>query len=60
MSAVTVAMLIAIRVTNNALDNVGKYPLTDDEKEILEDAGFNDPIQIKEINNELESLNFNE
>ena len=60
MSAVTVAMLIAIRVTNNALDNDGKYPLTDDEKEILEDAGFNDPIQIKEINNELEGLNFNE
>ena len=60
MSAVTVAMLIAIRVTDNALNNVGKYPLTEDEKQILKDAGLDDPIQIKDINNELKDLIFNE
>ena len=59
MSAVTVAMLIAIRVTDNALNKVGKYPLTNQEKKILIDAGFN-TIDIENINLEIESLNFNE
>ena len=59
MSAVTVAMLSAIRVTDNALNKVGKYPLTNQEKKILIDAGFN-PIDIENINQEIESLNFNE
>jgi len=59
MSAVTVAMLIAIRVTDNALNKVGKYPLTNEEKKILIDAGFN-PIDIENINQEIEALNFNE
>ena len=59
MSAVTVAMLIAIKVTDNALNKVGKYPLTNQEKKILIDAGFN-PIDIENINQEIESLNFNE
>tara|TARA_Y100000991_G_C21700424_1_gene233463 strand:+ start:15 stop:224 length:210 start_codon:yes stop_codon:yes gene_type:complete len=59
MSAVTVAMLIAIRVTDNALNKVGKYPLTNQEKKILIDAGFN-PIDIENINQEIESINFNE
>ena len=59
MSAVTVAMLIAIRVTDNALNKVGKYPLTNQEKKILIDAGFNS-IDIENINLEIESLNFNE
>ena len=58
MSAVTVAMLIAIRVTDNALNQVGKYPLTNEEKQILIDAGFN-LIDIENINQEIESLNFN-
>ena len=34
MSAVTVAMLIAIKVSDNALSTVGKYPLTKEEQEI--------------------------
>ena len=59
MSAVTVAMLIAIRVTDNALNKVGKYPLTNEEKEILLDAGFNS-IDIDKINEEIkEDLKFN-
>ena len=40
MSAVTVAMLIAINVSDKALTKVGGYPLTNEEKEILIDAGF--------------------
>ena len=59
MSAITVAMLIAIRVTDNALNKVGKYPLTNEEKQILIDAGFNlQDIEI--INQEIESLQFND
>ena len=57
MSAVTLAMLIAIRVTDNALSKVGKYPLTNEEDDILLDAGFN-AIDIENINQEIESLNF--
>ena len=38
MSAVTVAMLIAVKVTDEALSKVGNYPLTDLELEILENA----------------------
>ena len=59
MSAVTVAMLIAIKLTDNALTKVGKYPLTNEEKQILTDAGFNS-IDIENINQEIESLNFYE
>ena len=60
MSAVTVAMLIAIRVTDDALKKVGKYPLTNEEKEILNDAGFNS-IDIDKINDEIKNdINFNE
>tara|TARA_A100001388_G_C28689237_1_gene460453 strand:+ start:735 stop:947 length:213 start_codon:yes stop_codon:yes gene_type:complete len=60
MSAVTVAMLIAIRLTDDALKKVGKYPLTNEEKEILNDAGFNS-IDIEKINDEIKNdINFNE
>ena len=59
MSAVTVAMLIAIKVTNNSLNKVGKYPLTNQERQILIDAGFSS-IDIENINQEIESLQFND
>ena len=59
MSAVTLAMLLAIDITDKALNNVGKYPLTSEERQILIDAGFNlQDIEI--INQEIESLQFNE
>ena len=59
MSAVTVAMLIAIRFTDDALTKYGKYPLTNEEKKILLDAGYNS-IDIEQINREIEEdLNFN-
>ena len=59
MSAVTVAMLIAINVTNKSLNNIGKYPLTNEERQILIDAGYSS-LDIENINQEIKSLNFNE
>ena len=59
MSAVTVAMLIAINVSDKALTKVGKYPLTNEERLILINAGFS-LIDIENINQEIESLDFND
>ncbi len=59
MSAVTLAMLLAIDITDKALNKVGKYPLTSEERQILIDAGFNfQDIEI--INQEIDSLQFND
>ena len=58
MSAVTVAMLVAINISNKALNNVGKYPLTFEERNILIDAGY-DLIDIENINEEIKQLDFN-
>ena len=59
MSAVTVAMLLAVDVTDKALVKVGKYPLTSQERQILIDAGFN-LNDIENINEEIKLLEFNE
>ena len=59
MSAVTVAMLIAINFTDKSLINAGKYPLTSEEKRILKTAGFND-VDIDNLNQDIKSLNFDE
>ena len=59
MSAVTVAMLLAVDVTDKALVKVGKYPLTRQERQILIDAGFN-LNDIENINEEIKLLEFNE
>ena len=59
MSAVTLAMLIAIKVTDNALNDVGKYPLTTKERQIMLDAGFTF-ADIDNINEEIKAINFNE
>ena len=59
MSAVTVAMLMAVDVTDKALLKVGKYPLTSQERQILINAGFNlEDIEI--VNEEIKLLQFNE
>ena len=58
MSAVTVAMLVAINISDKALSNVGKYPLTSKEREILINAGFS-LIDIENINEEIKQLDFN-
>ena len=59
MSAVTVAMLMAVDVTDKALLKVGKYPLTNQERQILIDAGFN-LTDIENLNQEITLLKFNE
>ena len=59
MSAVTVAMLISINITDKALKEAGRYPLTNQERKILTDAGFN-YSDIENINQEINSLKFNE
>tara|TARA_A100001388_G_C28439164_1_gene343326 strand:- start:237 stop:446 length:210 start_codon:yes stop_codon:yes gene_type:complete len=59
MSAVTVAMLMAVDVTDKALLKVGKYPLTSQERQILIDAGFS-LIEIDNLNQEIRLLKFNE
>ena len=59
MSAVTLAMLLAINVTDKALNKVGKYPLTNEEREILIDAGYN-LVDIENLNQEINSLKFNQ
>ena len=59
MSAVTLAMLLAIDITDKALSNVGKYPLTIEERQILIDAGF-DLKDIENINQEIKALKFND
>ena len=58
MSAVTVAMLVAINISDKALTNVGKYPLTVEERKILIDAGFS-LVDIENINQEIKQLDFN-
>ena len=35
MSGVTLALLLAIEITDKALTKVGKYPLTNQERQIL-------------------------
>ena len=58
MSAVTVAMLIAVKVSDNALSNVGKYPLSESEKDILRFADYNE-ADIQNLNDEIkETLKF--
>ena len=57
MSGVTLALLLAIDITDKALTKVGKYPLTTQERKILIDAGF-DFQDIENINQEIKSLNF--
>ena len=59
MSAVTVAMLIAVDVTDKALLKVGKNPLSSQERKILIDAGFN-LTEIENLNQEIKLLKFNQ
>ena len=58
MSAVTVAMLLAIDITDKALTKVGKYPLTTQERQVLIDAGFT-LEDIENINQEIKLIDFN-
>jgi hypothetical protein len=57
MSAATVAMLGTLNFTNKVLKEVGKDPLSEKERNILIDAGFN-LSEVDVINQEIEALNF--
>ena len=59
MSAVSVAMLMAVDVTDKALLKVGKYPLNMQERQILIDAGYT-LTDIENLNQEINLLKFNE
>ena len=58
MSAATVSMLIALRVTNETFKNVGRQPLSQEEKSILFKAGFNDKEDTLIINSHIKDLTF--
>ena len=58
MSAATVAMLIAIKITGESLDNVGKNPITEKEIQILPISYRNDD-DIKILNEDIKMLDFN-
>ena len=58
MSAVSVALLIAIDFTDKTLLKVGKHPLTNEEREILINAGLKS--EIENLNQEIKLLKFNE
>ena len=57
MSAATVAMLVALNISNNALKKVGKNPINEQEKEILLNAGFTSG-DFDLVNQDIEILNF--
>ena len=57
MSAATVAMLVALNISSQALKTVGKHPITEQEKEILLNAGFSSS-EIDLVNQDIEILNF--
>ena len=57
MSAATVAMLVALNISNQSLKSVGKHPITEEEKEILLNAGFS-LGDIDLVNQDIEILNF--
>ena len=57
MSAATIAMLVALNITNQALKKVGKHPITEQEKEIILNAGFTSG-DIDLVNQDIEILNF--
>ncbi len=57
MSAATVAMLVALNISNQAIKKVGKHPITEQEKEILLNAGFSSE-EIDLVNQDIEILNY--
>ena len=54
MSSATIAMLVAINITDESIQNAGKYPLTSEEKELLIQQGFSKDIE--KINRKLEEI----
>ena len=58
MSAATVSMLIALRITNETFKNIGRQPLSSQEINMLSNAGFTSKEQIDILNNHIKELTF--
>ena len=58
MSAATISMLIALRITNETFKNIGRQPLSTSEINILSNAGFNSKDDIDFVNNHIKELTF--
>ena len=58
MSAATVSMLIALRITNETFKNIGRQPLSSEEINMLSNAGFTSKEQIDILNNHIKELTF--
>jgi len=58
MSAATVSMLIALKITNETFKNIGRQPLSQEEKSLLFQAGFNTKEHQDIINNHIKELTF--
>ncbi len=58
MSAATVSMLIALKITNETFQNIGKQPLSQEEENVLFQAGFNSDEHQDIINNHIKELTF--
>ena len=58
MSAATVSMLIALRITNETFKNIGRQPLSSTEINILSNAGFTSKEDIDIVNNHIKELTF--
>ena len=52
-SVATTSLLIAIRIGNNSLENVKKYPLTSYEKNLIKDSGYPQLEDINDLTSEI-------
>ena len=57
MSAATISMLIALRITNDTFESIGREPLTEAEKNILSQAGIK-PEHHNVLNNYIKEITF--
>ena len=57
MSAATISMLIALRITNDTFESIGREPLTEGEKNILIQAGIK-PEDHNTLNNYIKEIIF--
>ena len=58
MSAATVSMLIALRITNETFKNIGRQPLSSEEINILSNAGLTSKEHIEIVNNHIREITF--
>ncbi len=56
ISVATAAMLIAIQISDAALNNAGKHPLTNEEERMARRIGNVDEIDIRDLNSTVMNL----